>query len=233
MKRIVGMGAMTALLAVFSVGCNKGTAQLNERIETLEKRIETLEKKPAMPARQAPPEQTAAYDIPVGNSPVLGNKAAKVSVTIFSDYQCPYCSRTDPFLQEIVKDPDLKDKINVVFKHFPLDFHQNAMPAAKASLAAAEQGKFWEMTAKLYGNQQDLTAENFKKFAKEIGLDSKKFEKDLTSKDAKYKEMIEADKALGAKIPVRGTPSIYVGGWELEERSVDGVKNVLKKHGLM
>jgi protein-disulfide isomerase len=211
-----------------------GSKELDERIGKLEKRVESLEKRPAGAAAPAPPPpQTAAYNLPVGNSPVLGTKDAKINVTIFSDFQCPFCARVDPFLREVVKDPELSSKVNVVFKQFPLDFHKNARGAAKAALAAHEQGKFWEMSEKLYTNQRDLSPENYTKWAQEIGLNMKKFEADLKNNDSKYEEVIKAETNLGAnEAKVRGTPSIFVNGWELRQRSVDGVKQIIKEKNL-
>ncbi|MDA0712586.1 MAG: thioredoxin domain-containing protein [bacterium] len=230
--KILGLMLVTVFLAT---GCPKSSSNA-EKLSQLEKRVEVLEQKPGFPARQEPPEQTAAYQIPTGNSYVMGAPTASVSVVVFSDYQCPFCARTDPLMQEIIKDKSLDGKVNVVFKHFPLSFHNNAKPASKAALAAGEQGreKFWEMSAKLYENQQDLTAENFNKWAKEIGLNVTKFQADLKANDAKYDDMIKADVELGIKeAKVRGTPSIFVGGWELKERSVDGVKELIKDKKLL
>lgn len=237
MKKILIPVAVVGLLAACQPPAG-GNKELTERIEKLEKKVEALEKRgPAGPQRpEPPPPQTAAYNIPNGDSPVMGKKDAKITVTIFSDYQCPFCSRVDPMLHEIVKDAELKDKVNVVFKQFPLSFHKDAKPAAKAALAARDVGgdeKFWEMSVKLYSDQKALTAENFSKWAGEIGVDVKKFEKALKDNDAKYEEVIKADSELGAKeAKVRGTPSLFVNGWELRQRSVDGVKALIKEKNL-
>lgn len=240
MKKL-NLSLFTAALALALVaGCQPPQAgaskELVERIEKLEKKVEALEKRPAQRAPRQPPPQTAAYNIPVGDSPVLGPKDAPVNVVIFSDYQCPFCARVDPMLQEVVKDPELKGKVNVVFKHFPLSFHKDAKPASKAALAAREQGEefFWKMGEKLYANQRALNEENFKKWAAEIGLDVAKFEADLKNNDQRYEEIIKNDIQLGTKeAKVRGTPSIYVNGWELRQRSVDGVKQIIKEKKLL
>ena len=230
-----------AAVGLLALGCQppgaSGSKELVERIEKLEKKVEALEKRPAGPNKaEPPPPQTAAYNIPNGNSPVLGKKDAKVTVTIFSDYQCPFCARVDPMLKEVVNDPELKDKVNVVFKQFPLGFHQNAKPAAKAALAVQEiagDEKFWEYSDKLYKGQRELTAENFSKWAGEIGVNVAKFEKALKENDAKYEEQVKKDTEMGSKeAKVRGTPSIFVNGWELRQRSVDGVKALIKEKKL-
>ena len=229
-----------AALSLVALGCQPPPAgdskELVERIEKLEKKVASLEKAgPAKRQRRQRQPQTSAYTIPVGDSPVMGKKDAKVNVVIFTDYQCPFCAKVDPMLHDVIKDPELKDKVNVVFKHFPLSFHKDARPASKAAMAAAEQGGefFWKMSEKLYANQRALKPENFSTWAKEIGLDVKKFESDLKANDAKYEAIIDADMKLGqTKAKVRGTPSIYVNGWELRQRSVDGVKSIIKEKKL-
>ncbi|MCP4500682.1 MAG: thioredoxin domain-containing protein [Deltaproteobacteria bacterium] len=211
--------------------------QMAKDVAQIKKDVAAIKKGGGGKARPRKPQekpQTAAYKIPTGASPALGAKNAKVSVVVFSDFQCPFCSRIDPMLKEVAKDPELKGKVNIVFKHFPLGFHKDARPAAKASLAAQEQGKFWEYSDKLMANQKALKAENFSKWAKEIGLDVARFEKDLKENDAKYEAHISADQKLGSTAAkVRGTPSIYVGGWQLKQRSAAGIKALIKDKKLL
>ncbi|TMA73881.1 MAG: hypothetical protein E6J72_19275 [Deltaproteobacteria bacterium] len=108
-------------------------------------------------------------------------------------------------------------------KQFPLrQIHPNAEPAAEAALAAGKQGKFWEMHDELYKNGRNLTPETIKGIAEKIGLDMKKFEADRQSDDVK--KQIDAELALGQQVDVRGTPSIFVNGKVLQNRSVDGIK---------
>jgi protein-disulfide isomerase len=238
LKKMLVPVALVGALAACQPPAGGSSKELVERIEKLEKKVEALEKRPAgaAPQREAPPPQTAAYTIPTGNSPAMGAKDGKIELTIFSDYQCPFCSRVDPMLHEVVKDPELKDKVKVVFKQFPLSFHKDAKPAAKAALAARDVGgepKFWSMSEKMYANQRALTPENFSVWAKEIGIDVAKFEKALKDNDAKYEAEIKADTELGQNAAkVRGTPSLFVNGWELKQRSVDGVKALIKEKKL-
>lgn len=237
-KKILIPVAIIGALAACQPPGGGGSKELTERIEKLEKKVEALEKRgPAGPNKaEPPPPQTTAYNIPTGDSPILGKKDAPVTVTIFSDYQCPFCARVDPMLKEIVNDPELKDKVRVTFKMFPLSFHKDAKPAAKAALAARDVGgdeKFWAYGELLYKGGKELTTENFSKWAGEAGIDVKKFEKALKDNDAKYEEIIKKDSELGAKeAKVRGTPSLFVNGWELRQRSVDGVKAVIKEKKL-
>ena len=114
-------------------------------------------------------------------------------------------------------------------KHFPLGFHKQAMPAGKASLAAGEQGKYWEMAEMILQNSRGLTPEKFEGFAKEIGLKVKQFKKDLEEKDAEYTKIIKGDMALGRKIGVRGTPTFFINGRKTRARNLDGYKQEIDK----
>jgi protein-disulfide isomerase len=90
------------------------------------------------------------------------------------------------------------------------------------------------MSEKLYQNQNQLSADNYTKWAKDIGLDVAKFAKDLKDNDAKYEDVMRNDTELGIKTAnVRGTPSIYVGGWLLNDRSVDAIKNLIREKKLI
>lgn len=214
-----------------TIGCPNNRA-ITERLDKIEAKIAQMDSRPSAAMPPQPEAQKTAYSIPVGTSPVKGNKDAVVAVTVFSDYQCPFCSRVDPLLNEALKDPRMKDQIKVVFKNFPLSFHQEARPAAKAALAAGAQGvdMYWAMSEKLFANQRELTAENFRKWATEIkGLDVVKWEKALKDSDAQFEATIKEDMELGMKSQVRGTPSIFVGGWELRDRTVEGIHALWNK----
>jgi protein-disulfide isomerase len=103
-----------------------------------------------------------------------------------------------------------KDKVRIVFKHLPLEIHKNAMGAALASEAARNQGKFWEYHDKLFANQSKLELNDLKQYAKEIGLDLARFEKDLVNLD--LKKRVEDDMAEAKAIGVTGTPGFFING---------------------
>ena len=190
---------------------------LNSRIASLEARLTRLESQPQAAAQAVqqptPPPQPApdtVYTIPVAHSVVGGAKNPKVTIVEFVDYQCPFCSRFhDPMVEAAKIFP--KD-VGYIIKHFPLSFHQDARPAAKAALAAGEQGKFLEMSDLLLDNQQSLNQASFEKFAADLGLNVEKFKSDLKNNDAKYEKIISDDMALGTQVNVRGTPSFYING---------------------
>jgi protein-disulfide isomerase len=163
---------------------------------------------PAQPQRPGEPDQNTVYKALVGDAPIKGPKTAKVTIVEFSDFQCPFCGRVEPTVTKILE--AYPKDVRVAFKQLPLPFHNNAHAAAEAALAAKAQGKFWEMHAKMFGNQQALDRPSLEKYAQEIGLDVGKFKSDLDS--GKWKQKVDAELAEGNKIGARGTPSFFING---------------------
>lgn len=153
-----------------------------------------------------PPEKIAKMT--EGDVPAFGPDDAKVTIVEFSDFQCPYCSKAAEAVTEIKK--KYGDKARFVFRQFPLSFHQQAHLAAQASLAAHEQGKFWEFHDKLFENQRALAREDLEKYAKELGLDMAKFKKALD--DESHKAAVDAELELGKDVYVDGTPTMFING---------------------
>jgi protein-disulfide isomerase len=157
------------------------------------------------------PDPKAVYQVPVGNSPIKGPSDALVTIVEFSDFQCPFCSRVEPTVTQIHQTYG-KD-VRVIFKQNPLPFHQNAGPAAEASLEARDQGKFWEMHEKLFANQQALEKDKLEGYAKELGLNVAKFKTALETN--KHKAEIDADQKLARDLGASGTPSFFINGRSL------------------
>ncbi len=183
--------------------------------------------KAKIPARPPEEDYSKVYQIDIAHSPVLGKKDAVVTITEFVDFQCPFCARFHPVVLEAQK--AFPGKVNVVLKHFPLPFHQAAIPAAKAALAAGEQGKYWEMVDGLLKNNKDLTEKKFKELAKGLGLNVAKFMKDYTDKNTLWQTYIQEDMSLGEKSQVRGTPTIYINGRKTKARGIEGFKEEINK----
>lgn len=139
---------------------------------------------------------------------IRGDKNAKVTLIEFSDFQCPYCGRVEPTIEKILK--DYSGKVRLVYRHFPLSFHENAQKAAEASECASEQGKFWEMHDKMYANQTTLTVDDLKGYAKGLGLNTSQFNSCLDS--GKYASKVSAQEAEGQAAGVNGTPATFVNG---------------------
>lgn len=151
----------------------------------------------------------------------IGNIDSSVVLMEYADYQCPACTASSQNLGKIADDYD--DKIVFVFRNYPLTSgHPHAFAAAATAEAAGRQGKFWEMHDLIFANHSewnDLSAEKrndiFEIYAKQLGLDFDKFTEDLSSKAVADK--INRDRALGAKMGVDATPSIYLNGQKISD----------------
>ena len=130
----------------------------------------------------------------------------------------------------------------MVFKNQPLPFHPNAMPAAKAAMAANEQGKFWQMHDLLFANQRDLGEPAYEKYAQQLGLNLEKFKADMAS--PKVADEIAADSKEGQSLGANGTPTFFIDGRELvgaqpveqfkqiiDDELKNAPKQVAAKHG--
>ncbi len=143
-----------------------------------------------------------------GDNPTWGPANAPVTIIEFSDYECPFCSRAEATINQVKK--AYEGKIRVVFRDFPLNFHQHAQKAHEAAGCAQEQGKFWEMHDKLFANQKALGIANLNTYATEIGLDMAKFETCLSS-GARADE-VKNDLKEGQLAGVSGTPAFFING---------------------
>jgi protein-disulfide isomerase len=140
--------------------------------------------------------------------PSKGPESAPITIVEFSDFQCPFCSRANAAVDEVVK--TYGDKVRVVFRHFPLSFHAEAPKAAEASACAADQKKFWEYHDKLFANQGALKVDDLKKHAADLGLDTARFNECLDS--GKNAELVKKDMSAGEKVGVTGTPAFFING---------------------
>jgi len=170
---------------------------------------------PSAPAPEAPaqPQQRpvlsqTVFKVPLEESPSHGPADALVTLVEFTDFQCPFCSRASATVKQVQE--DYGDKLRLVVKQHPLPFHPRARPAALAALAAQQQGKFFQYHDKLFANQQSLDDASLETFAKEVGLDVKRWKKDLT--DPKLAAIVDRDSALAQSLGARGTPGFFVNG---------------------
>lgn len=156
-----------------------------------------------------------------------GRADAPVTIVMFTDFQCPACKATHPFLQEAMK--DYGDKIRFIVKNFPLEIHENSYIAAQAAQAANAQGKFSEYTEILYQNQEKLDIVSLKKYAADLGLNSQKFNLELTS--GKYKPIVDKDLAEGRYLNITSTPTIFINGVKVRVRfyTTEVFKNAIEK----
>jgi protein-disulfide isomerase len=173
------------------------------------------------PAPSPPGEADAAWDdsespVPVSSKdPMWGNRDAPVTVVVYSDFQCPYCSRVEPTLDQ-VRQTYGPDKVRVIWKNNPLPFHQNAKPAAEAAqgvFVLAGNDAFWKFHDRALKNHSALSDDSYEKWAKDAGVkpaDLPAYEAGLASH--RWAEKIDKDLSDGRAAGVQGTPAFFVNG---------------------
>jgi protein-disulfide isomerase len=179
---------------------------LNRVAHALDERLKRLEAQ--LPSEPEGPDPTAVHMIRTEGSPSKGPETAPVMIAEFSEFQCPFCLKADPIVKRIAE--VYKDQVRIVWKHYPLSMHRNAMDAALAAEAAGNQNKFWEYHDKLFANQKSLEVESLQRYAKELGLDMDRFEKDRLNPETRKK--VEADVAEAEALRVSATPSFFING---------------------
>ncbi len=152
------------------------------------------------------------FEVPIEGSPVFGPENASLTIIEFSDFQCPYCARSQSTIQQLMA--KYKGDVRLVFKHMPLGFHAKARPAAIAAMAADKQGKFQEYKKKLMENQATWSKGNEKElfvtYAKELELDIDTFQKELNN--IEFGKKIDSDIEDAKKVGITGTPSFVING---------------------
>jgi len=163
---------------------------------------------PAPPPQAAP--QPQARNVDPGDGPSTGAKKPKVIMVEWSDFQCPFCARVEPTLKQILS--AYKDDVRLVWRNEPLSFHPNALPAAKAAMAAYRQGndKFWKMHELMFANQAQLSEAKYEEWAKQAGLSLERWKSDKDSKEVAA--LIEKDASYGQQVGADGTPSFFING---------------------
>ena len=176
-------------------------------------------------SRPAPKLLDDPVPIPTLGSPVMGPANARITLVEFSDFQCPYCSKAVAQINATLK--AYPNDVRLIFKQYPLvDAHPAAAISAAASLAAHEQGKFWPMHDVLFANRPKLSRQSILAWAKEMGLDMKRFTADLDS-DAIRKAVLR-DQADGDTAGVEGTPTLFLNGQKYNgDLAPDAIKPVI------
>ncbi len=161
-----------------------------------------------------------------------GNKESKVVLVEYSDFQCPACAFYQEDLKKILS--EFGDKINFVYRHYPLvQIHKSAYLAAQLAEAAGIQGKFWEMHDQLFETQNSWSKENnpkdtFMVIADKLGLDKKKVEEDINLTAVKNK--IDNDIKSGDEYGINATPTFFLNGNKLKDiNSFEDFRNIIKQ----
>ena len=140
--------------------------------------------------------------------PSRGDPKAPITIVEFSDFECPYCVRAEEAVQQVLA--AYPGKIRLVYRDYPLPFHARAQKASEAALCAGDQGKYWEMHAKLFANQKALELAQLKQHAKDLGLQTASFDKCLDS--GEKAKIVDASKKAGEEAGVNGTPAFFING---------------------
>jgi len=151
--------------------------------------------------------------VSVEGSPILGDESAKITIVEFSDFQCPYCAVSVQSIKQVRE--KYGAQVRIAYRHFPLPNHPGAIPAAKASLAAEKQGKFWAYHDLLMRRQEEWgkapePVKTFVEYARSLGLDAERFKRDLA--DPEFESIINRDLNLGKTLRIQATPTFFVNG---------------------
>ena len=159
-------------------------------------------------AAEPPPLFEEPVQISLAGDPSKGPDNAKVTIVEFSDFQCPFCSKAVAEANNILK--AFPKDTRLVYKQFPLDFHQDAEFGSEAALAAQAQGKFWEMHDLLYAGFPDLSRRTVLGYARKLGLNIQQFTTDVDSH--KFRNRVQMEEKQGEDAGVGGTPTFFVNG---------------------
>jgi protein-disulfide isomerase len=207
-------------------------AEINQREAEVAKKLQsTSSKVEAMIARGVmviPPGETwekrAAFRIPDLNSPTKGPDDAVVRVVEFADFECPYCRANAGLADTLLK--DFPGEVQFVFKHYPISRkHPNSEAAARASISAAKQGKFWEMHDRLFATGR-LSPEDLREHAQALGLDVKRF--DAFSAAPRSALALTQDRTLARDLGVGATPTFFVNGKKVDGGTYEAVRSAIR-----
>ena len=139
----------------------------------------------------------------------VGPKDAPVVIVEFMDFQCPFCRKAHAEVLPKLRE-EFKEDLRLEIRHMPLANHPGAPGAARASIAASRQGKFWDFHDKLFEEGRTISQSSFVELARELGLDVDKFKADLA--DPEVAKMVADDLALSVRLGVSGTPGFFING---------------------
>jgi protein-disulfide isomerase len=168
--------------------------------------------------------QSPVFQISTDDQPTKGNLDASVTIVEFTDFQCPSCAQQHPILERLVS--EFGSRVRLVVRDFPLSQHANAPKAAEAAEAAREQGKYWEYITVLFRNQSALQVDKLKQYASDLGLDHARFDASLDS--GKFAEKVQRDVLEGDKLGVNGTPTLFVNGKRVSDKSYEGLRTTIE-----
>ena len=217
-KQAFWLGFITAILSLGTVGfillggcvlggdCSINKVNLVDKVNAANGQVKLAAEDGQGAADAIPAPTPTGVPAVTDDDHIRGNKDAKITIIEYSDIQCPYCARFHPTMQQVMT--DYTDSVRWVYRHFPLSFHPEAIPAANAAECAAEQDKFWEYLDTLVENQGSLGKEYYAKVAADLKLNTTQWQDCFDS--SKYQDKIEAQAQAGGAAGVSGTPGSFV-----------------------
>ena len=209
-RRIVGAQPVERFKAIIDEEITKSQALLAKGVAAKDLYTEIIKD-----GKDAPPLETKTVDAPAPDSPWKGGEKAKVTVQIFSDFQCPFCKRVEDTLKQV--ETAYGDKVKLVWRHKPLPMHKDAPLASEAAQEAYKQKgneAFWKYHDTLFtnqGNPDALSRASLEKYAEAQGLDMARFKKALDANT--HKPFVDSEAAVGDKAGISGTPAFVINGY--------------------
>jgi protein-disulfide isomerase len=204
---------------------NHEVAGLREEVAAMRRDMaKLLTSMGANQGQQQPPEMqpdTNVYDINISSSPVLGPKDAQVTIVLFSDFQCPFCVREYPKIKKIME--TYKGKVKLVFKHYPLPFHEKAKPAHVAAQLVFEQkgaDAFWNMHDMIMAAPDKIDSSDIRGYVSDLDMPLGSFDAVMDDEN-KMDKLLSADMAEAKKCNVNGTPTVLINGLKMQGREID------------
>jgi protein-disulfide isomerase len=155
---------------------------------------------------------------------VRGNPKARLTLVEYADFECPYCGMAFPYVKHAVE--RFKDDLAEIFRPFPLtQIHPHALHAAQAAEAAGLQGKFWEMHDILFEHQRKLEDPDLLNYARQVGLDMERFERDFSSRAVL--DAIQRSLKEGTDQGVQGTPTFFLNGEQLAINRYEDLEGII------
>jgi protein-disulfide isomerase len=219
-------GVLALVCALGSVACERpgrAGARSGEIDATSpgDPRWPTFEPEPEGPKLTDADVEQVATKLPARRVPVVsvqnpakGPANAKVTMQVFSDFECPFCVRAAPALADV--EERFHGRVRLVWRNYPLPSHERARPAARAAMAAFAQGgseQFWKLHDFLYSPQADLSDAGLKQAATKLSLDAARIEQALHT--PQYDPAINADMAAGDAAGIEGTPAVFINDYYL------------------
>jgi protein-disulfide isomerase len=200
---------------------------LQREVQNLKDMLQGRQTAPGTPAQAQVPAPETVTVVSLDGGAVKGDQNAKVTLVEFSDYQCPFCSRHFRETMPKIVDQYVKTgKVRYVLREFPIEsIHPLAFKASEAALCAGEQGKYWEMHDRLFGNQNALAAAQLPSHAESVGLDAAKFRNCLDS--GKFTAKVRKDLGDAKKAGATGTPTFFIGLTDPKSNEVKAVKKIV------